>query len=184
MGKGFEFKEIDRGWSKLKGALSSLRSGESYVKAGVFGVAGSKRRASAEDFESRAAGGKLKHNTGISNVELATIHEFGAPSAGVPERSFIRSSFEKNRAAYEAALKTLMARVYSNELTIPKALRILGLKMSADMKKGITENAGIPPPNAPSTIEKKGSSRPLVDTGRLVGSITSAVVIQGSEDAE
>ena len=53
--------------------------------------------------------------------------------------------------------------------------------LSADMKKTITVGAGVPPKNADSTIKRKGSSRPWVDTGAVVGAISYAVLPEGDE---
>jgi hypothetical protein len=156
----FEFKEVDRGYAKLKQALTSMRQGGSYAKAGILGEA-----AQRED-------------GGFTTVELAMVHEFGSPSAGVPERSFIRAAFEKHRAEYGETLKKLMARVYSNDMTVEQVLRIMGLKMEADIRNYVTQGDGVPPPNAPATIAAKGSDRPLVDTGRMLGSVTSEVVLE------
>ncbi|MDH7597550.1 MAG: hypothetical protein QHG98_07435 [Methanothrix sp.] len=39
--------------------------------------------------------------------------------------------------------------------------------------------SNIPPPNAPSTVRKKGSSKTLVDTGAMVGAVTHRVSVEG-----
>jgi hypothetical protein len=153
---------LDTGWNELLKVVKNLQDSKAYVKAGVFGDKAGER------------------GEPLTTVDLAVIHEFGAPSAGVPERSFIRSSFEKHRPEYIAALRKLVAEVYGLKMSIPKALGIIGLRMATDMKRGITSGAGIPPPNAPATIARKGSDRPLVDTGRLMNSITWHVVTKGS----
>lgn len=54
----------------------------------------------------------------------------------------------------------------------------LGLNtMAAVLEKTIVENirSNMPPPNAPATIEKKGSSSTLIDTGELMNSVDSQV---------
>ena len=47
--------------------------------------------------------------------------------------------------------------------------------MEGAMKLKFTD--GTLTPNAPSTIKKKGSSRPLIDTGQLRQSISNKVII-------
>jgi hypothetical protein len=109
----------------------------------------------------------------IDNIGLAVIHEFGAPSAGIPERSFLRAAFDANVRKY---LKLLLrgARAIARGRSTPKrALGITGEVAVADVVNLI--NAGIPPPNAPATIEAKGSSTPLIDTGALKQSIKPVV---------
>lgn len=113
----------------------------------------------------------------ITLLELAAIHEFGSPAANIPERSFIRSTF--NNPAGQAELKDVYAKlakaVVNGKMTAAKAVELLGMKMQAMVKNTIMLGEGVPPPNAPATIEAKGSSRPLVDTGQLVGAITYEV---------
>lgn len=120
-------------------------------------------------------GGNADHD-GITMIELAAIHEFGSPAAGVPERSFIRRTFEVKTAELKVIKRRLAERVVTGKMTIGDALEILGSWGAAEVKKTITVGPGVPPPNAPSTVERKGSARPLVDTGRLVGSIQWEVV--------
>ena len=39
--------------------------------------------------------------------------------------------------------------------------------------------SGVPPPNAPSTIAKKGSSKTLIDTGEMLGHVTHLQTEEG-----
>ena len=126
-------------------------------------------------------GGNVAHRGPAAHpltlLELAAIHEFGSPKAGVPERSFIRRTF--NEPEGQKVLKDLYAKlakkVITGRMKAEAAIELLGMKMQAMVKNRILNGPGIPPPNAASTIEKKGSSRPLVDTGQLVGAITYEV---------
>jgi len=53
------------------------------------------------------------------------------------------------------------------EQGLEKMAAVLELKIAEQVRSGAT-----PPPNAPATIEKKGSSKTLVDTGEMLGQIT------------
>ena len=64
-------------------------------------------------------------------------------------------------------------------MTLPRALGLLGARMSADMKMTIKNR--IPPPLQPETIRRKGSDVPLIDTGQLINSITWAVLTKGEK---
>jgi hypothetical protein len=121
-------------------------------------------------------GGDADHGEGISMVELAAIHEFGAPRAGIPERSFIRRTFAKKARETAAMTKELARAVVLNKLSVAKALDVLGVWGAAAVRETITQGSPIPPPLAASTVAKKGSTRSLVDTGRLVGAIQHEVV--------
>lgn len=109
----------------------------------------------------------------FGNVEIGAVHEFGSPSQGIPERSFIRSTVENNATTYRSLAKVLAIRVIEGRLTRRKALGIFGLRVAADIKRTI--QAGIDPPLKDATIERKRSSKQLIDTGQLLGSITHEV---------
>lgn len=123
-----------------------------------------------------------KHpGSGISMLELAAIHEFGSPAAGIPERSFIRATFE--RAEVEAKLQAFAGRlakaVVDDKLTWQQALGQLGAWATSQIKMTIKQRLTDGPEdqaNRPSTIAKKGSDLPLVDTGRLINAITWIVM--------
>lgn len=114
---------------------------------------------------------------GITMVELAVVHELGAPDLGIPQRSFIRETFEDSKVKTE--LKEMFAKVVKSiiagKLDADKAMEVLGHWGVSKIKNRITFGEGISPANAPYTIARKGSSRPLVDTGRLINAINHEV---------
>ncbi len=118
--------------------------------------------------------GAIHPDSELDNVTLGTIHEFGAPGAGIPERSFVRSTFDNRIREWTALLTKLAVRVYSTTPENPtRALGIFGEVVVSDIRKAMT--AGIPPPLKAATVARKGSSTPLIDMGALLGSITSTV---------
>jgi phage gpG-like protein len=143
----------DRVWRKLLARVNNL--GDQHVRVGVFG-----------DGQSR--------DDGASNVEIAAIHEYGSQAAGIPERSFIRATLRAKDASGELAsiCKRLARGVVRDQMDHRKALEILGAQATTWIKGAITEGDGISPPLHPATVARKGSSRPLVDTGQLINSIT------------
>lgn len=156
----FTLREIDRGYNALKKTLKDIRASKAHVRVGVF-----------EDANART--------DGMTQAKLAAIHEYGAPSVGVPERSFLRSTFDARRDEYIEQLRKLVKDVYVQRISPERALGLVGVQAAADIKKGITTGDGIPPPLQAATIARKGSDRPLVDTGRLLNSITWKVVNDG-----
>lgn len=83
----------------------------------------------------------------------------------IPERSFLRSTFDKNRRFYEQALEVLTGKVIDGEISAKRAVALIGERHLADVVNAI--NAGIPPPLEKATVERKGSSKPLIDTGQM-----------------
>jgi phage gpG-like protein len=160
-------REVDHGLEQLRRQLQTIRDGDSFVKAGVVG-----EKASAD-------------HGGITDGDLAMVHEFGATierggeTITIPERSFIRSSFDTGRAAYVEQLRRRIQDVYDGKGTIAQALAALGEAMSTDMRKRI--DSGELPPIKPETAARKGSDQPLVDTGRLRDSIAQEVILSGDK---
>ncbi len=158
-------KRIDRGLKKLTAAFKKLHNDKLHVKAGVLG-----------DSEKREGT--------LTNGQLGLIHEFGTST--IPPRPFIRPAFEKHKAEYFKILQTLVAKkAYRGGADYARVLGIVGTKIAADMKKFVTTGPEIAPENAPSTKRRKeglrargnkASTRTLIDTGRMVASITHAVV--------
>jgi hypothetical protein len=148
-------------WAKIKERLGLKRSGQLHVKVGVLADKGGDEMHEGEDGEE------------ITLIELAAIHEFGVEGR-IPERSFIRRTFDEQKSRLEKLIGSLAARVIKGSLTEAQALELLGQWAAAEIKKTITTH-DIPPPLAQETIDRKGSSKPLVDTGQLVGSISYSV---------
>lgn len=148
-------------------ALKHMRAGFAAMKARPHARVGVMQ-------DGEAASGEL------TMAALAVIHEFGAPSAGIPERSFLRSTLAENRAEYVKMAGRLVRGIMLGKFDTEKALNMLGARVANDVKAKI--KGGIPPENADSTIARKGSSKPLIDTGRLLGSITWSVVMNGNSE--
>lgn len=99
-------------------------------------------------------------------AEYAAYNEFGTQHT--PERSFLRSTIDENRAKY---IRMLTAAVDDMIDGVPPLVAYgrIGLVAVADVQRKIRSN--VPPPNAPSTVARKGSNKTLIDTGRLRQSI-------------
>lgn len=173
----YSAKEVDRGWKKIRAFAKRVGQGKTYVKVGYLGPSAIEAHPDTE---------------GLTVVALATIHEFGAPEAGIPERSHVRAVFDQKRAEYQALIKRLLPRVYGPKATMTeeKLLGIIGAKMAVDIRNYVTRGSGVPPPNAPATLKRKlektrpgskGAPRTLVDTGRMIGALTWLVVAGGVE---
>jgi hypothetical protein len=136
------------------------------VTVGVFGDKGDAPVSDGSSF------------SGITVAELAAIHEFGL--GNVPERSFIRSFFDGHEkeisAMFLRLMKAEMLRAIRTGKPIAdnakrKILEKIGLWMVREIQMRIA-NGDITPPLDSKTVERKGSSTPLIDTGQLRSSIT------------
>jgi hypothetical protein len=110
------------------------------------------------------------HGEGLTTADVAAINEFGM---GVPERPFMRLTFEQRAGDLQKLGRGLEHRVLEQTMTVDAALNVMGAAAVGYVRGTI--DSGVPPPNAPSTIARKGSSKPLINFGQLKGSITSEV---------
>lgn len=108
---------------------------------------------------------------GITTAMVAEWAEFGI---GQPMRSWLRGWIEENSDAIDERLRVESDRVLRGLNTIDVGLARIGVWMVGSIQARIAR--GIEPPNAESTIQKKGSSKPLIDTGQFRSSISSRVV--------
>lgn len=108
--------------------------------------------------------------SGMPVVQLGAIHEFGSSDGRIPERPFLRVAMKKHRAEHNALIRGLAHGISSGREDPVRAVSKLGAVAAANVQETISD--GVPPPNAPSTIARKGSSKPLIDTGALRQSIT------------
>lgn len=145
---------------KDKGAIARLRALADLDKRSVeVGVLGEKAAEAAESGE------------GLTVSDVATINEFGL---GVPQRSFIRGYVDERRKDVLALLGRMATAVAAGKITAQVGYEALGLKIAANIQERIS--AGIEPANAPATIARKGSSKPLINTGQLRSAIAPRVV--------
>lgn len=113
-------------------------------------------------------------------VMVASVHEFGATiqrgkgSISIPERSFLRTAFDEKNEQWASFFKSQLKHVLALQMDVQTLFNRLGARMVGDIQEKITDLDA--PPNAPSTIAKKGSSNPLIDTGGLRMRITYRVV--------
>ena len=103
----------------------------------------------------------------VTVLDVGTWNEFG--TVGIPSRSFIRDWVDGNRKRAQGILKKLLKRVIAGELTEDASLEQFGAWAKGEIQARIAR--GVPPPNAASTVKRKGSSTPLIDTGILRSSI-------------
>lgn len=111
-----------------------------------------------------------KGTPGLTVAEVGTFHEFGL---GVPQRSFIRGWYDESVEENKRTMAVLQKQVLRGQVSEEQALARFGAKCVGDIQKRIVD--GIEPPLAESTVKRKGSSTPLVDTGQLKASITFEV---------
>lgn len=133
-----------------------------YTKVGVVGQ-GAARQGEEKD--------------SLNNAELGVIHEFGTMDGRIPARSWLRFPIEYKARDILSFLKTPKIKKYIAEGKIRNVFDELGKIAEIIIDSSfVTSGFGSWKPNAQSTIDEKGSSKPLIDTSQLRRSVTHEVV--------
>lgn len=103
--------------------------------------------------------------------EVAHMLHYG--TTNIPARPFLEIPIERRRAQVVQVLTRATAAVADQRMTELRALALIGEYVVGVIKDEIANR--IPPPNAPSTIRKKGSDVPLIDVGQLRQSVSYQV---------
>jgi hypothetical protein len=144
----------------------------------------------------------------LSMAQIAAVHEFGV-TGRIPERSFMRSTLEKNSAKYTELLKKMVDLVLLGKISAKTAISRVGAIAASDMQATIVN--GLKPALSKRTLllraknlkkrrEENGGKdprlrdgrgrffsttksgfKPLFDSGQLVRAITYKAIMRGVE---
>lgn len=117
----------------------------------------------------RANNGPHSDST-LTIAEVAAVHEFGAPSVRIPERSFIRAGVRENLPELRRLQADLIKKVVQKRIGVSTAMNRMGQAMADKIREKLEK--GPFTPLAPSTVRGKGHAQPLIgDTHELVDAI-------------
>lgn len=129
-------------------------------------------------------------------ASIAAVHEFGAripvtdrmrrylgaalglhlrketTHITIPERSFIRSAMMLGKERINERLRQDLVAFISGKTSRRTVFSRVGLLAANLIQARIRSSRSWAAPLSPVTIAKKGSSVPLIDTGRLIASVT------------
>lgn len=154
-------------WKKLLNCIKAMKEGFPSVKVGILG-----------DNAARQEGE-------LNNAEIGFTNEFGKMTGypKIPARSFLRMPLKTRLADKIKEKKSLSGKELENAMANGKTeefARKVGLVAEEVIQEAFATNGfGEWAPNAPMTVELKGSSSPLIDTGQLRRSISSKVIKDG-----
>ncbi|MDH2927229.1 hypothetical protein FW755_11065 [Lonepinella koalarum] len=103
----------------------------------------------------------------INMATLAAVLEFG--NEHIPSRPFLRQTLAENQQKYTEFLTELIR----DGLDAETAYGRLAEMVVGDVRSNMVNGSWTP--NAKATIKRKGSSKPLIDTGKLRQSIRGIV---------
>lgn len=119
--------------------------------------------------------GMASEKDGTDICDVAAWNELGTER--MPSRPFLRKSVDENKEKIGGFLDETMELVLDG-YPVKQALSDIGIFQKDLIQEKITE--GDFEPNRESTIRKKGSDKPLIDTGRMRQSVNYVIKKKGS----
>lgn len=108
-------------------------------------------------------------NPNIGLAEIAFIMEKGSAVNNIPARPFMQQTRQRNEKRMMGLSRRLLKAISNGSTTAMDAIKKLGGTYEGAMKRIFIEGSFAP--NAPATVRRKKSNRPLIDTGLLRQSI-------------
>lgn len=110
---------------------------------------------------------KVEGADNFNLASLAAVLEFG--NERIPSRPFLRQTLAENQEKYTA----LFVKLFESGVSIDQIYEQIALIAQGDVQQNIVNGKWTA--NAPSTIKRKKSSKPLIDTGKLRQSVRGIV---------
>ncbi|MGN8233231.1 hypothetical protein ACTHAL_001459 [Priestia flexa] len=117
---------------------------------------------------------KDKNILAVQEGNRLIVMFFLVKSVTIPERSFVRSTFDEKNDEWINFMESLIEKLLSFEIDAKTLFDRVGARAAADIQEKITTLRT--PANSTITAKNKGSSNPLVDTGGLRARVTWRVV--------
>lgn len=134
------------------------------------GVQGGKRH------KEKSRDGKEKE--GADLVEIAIWNELG--TGRIPARPFLGQTVDQHSAEIQKAATQFVQKICKGQLDAQSAFKKIGVVTVGYVQDQITN--GEFEPNAPMTVQRKGSDHPLIDTGQLRRGISYVICKKGEYD--
>ena len=119
--------------------------------------------------------GQATEEDGTDICDVAAWNELGTVKS--PSRPFLRKSVDENEEKINHFLQSKKADLLQGK-SAEQVLKEIGIFQKDLIQEKITEGSFTP--NAASTVRKKGSNKPLIDTGRMRQSVNYVIKKKGS----
>ena len=113
-------------------------------------------------------------DSAITLAQLGAIHEYGAPRRNIPERPFLHPSLRAAQPQLAKLAGELLFQVQNGKLVKRAALERLGFAGVGIVQRYIRDSSHFTELK-PATVARKGSSKPLIDTGQMIQNVTFQV---------
>ena len=119
--------------------------------------------------------GQATEEYGTDICDVAAWNELGTVKS--PSRPFLRKSVDENEEKINHFLQSKKADLLQGK-SAEQVLKEIVIFQKDLIQEKITEGSFTP--NAASTVRKKGSNKPLIDTGRMRQSVNYVIKKKGS----
>lgn len=116
--------------------------------------------------------GKEQEDDGTDLCDIALWNELGTSS--IPSRPFMRDAVDKHRDEIDKFLDQQFSLLAKGKTNAEMMMKSIGVFVKGLVQQEIVD--GTFEPNAPSTIKRKKSDKPLIDTGKMRQSVNFVVV--------
>lgn len=110
---------------------------------------------------------KVEGSDNFNLASLAAVLEFG--NERIPSRPFLRQTLAENQNKYI----DLFVNLIGKGISVEQVYEQIALIAQGDVQLNIAKGDWVA--NAKSTIKRKGSSKPLIDTGKMRQSVRGIV---------
>jgi hypothetical protein len=107
-----------------------------------------------------------RYPDGTPTALAAAMTEYGNPSRGQPPRPAFRNMIAEKHGEWPSAIAGLLR---DNDFDAKKALELAGTAIAGQLRESIATITS--PPLAPSTIKRKGSDKPWIESGHALNSV-------------
>ena len=115
---------------------------------------------------------------GVDLVDIALYNELGTDT--IPSRPFLAQTVDQQGEAIKQASAQLVVQVVEGKMKGKQALKNIGVLVKGAVQHQMVEGEFVP--NAPSTVQRKGSDIPLIDTGQLRQGVSYQICRKGEYD--
>lgn len=110
---------------------------------------------------------KVEGSENFNMASLAAVLEFG--NEHIPSRPFLRQTLSENQEKYTA----LFVQLFERGMSLDQIYEQIAVVAQSDVQLNIVKGNWVA--NAPATIKRKKSSKPLIDTGKMRQSVKGIV---------
>lgn len=126
--------------------------------------------------------GSRKGDGNLTSAQVGLYMEVGAPKANVDARPWLSTAIDDNQNRINAMIRVTTEAALDGK-DFERRMKLDGERVRTMIQSKIRNGDPKWKPLEDSTIAKKGSTKPLIDTGQLIGSQSYKAIIGGKATA-